>query len=240
MKAQGRASERLGVILIFFFLVLLREFVSAVFIWCGRGSLQAAWCMGGECRHEVMAKGNRAWLCRMSWGGSCCGVGRPLYQLGNVWGRLGGNFITLCWAVPLMCYQTSARDPAVSWAAWAPAESCWAESAMTEKREGVGKGKSDNLPPKQTPGGFALDGLPIAVRQRCWSVHCVMKMVGWSVHVCSAIPACCTQPCWAGIFGKPWRSFPPLLPFEEDQNAKRCVRNNTETGVPTFPFKMKS
>lgn len=47
-----------------------------------------------------------------------------------------------------MCYQTSARDPAVSWAARAQAES------TAEQREGAGKGKSDNLPPKQTPGGL--------------------------------------------------------------------------------------
>lgn len=89
-RAQGRSFRKVRSYSNFFFLVLLREFVSAVFIWCGRGSLQAAWCMGGECRHEVMAKGNRARLCHTSWGGSCCGAGRPLYQLGNVWGRLGG------------------------------------------------------------------------------------------------------------------------------------------------------
>lgn len=166
------ASERLGVILILFiFLVLLREFISAMHIWCGKGSLQAAWCMGGECWHEVMAKGNRARLCHTSWGGSCCGAGRPLYQLGNVWGRLGGNFITLCWAILLMCYQTSARDPEL----FGQHRLKPNPAAMAEQREGEGKVKSDNLPPKQTPGGLCSWWTSHWGLRRCWS--CIVRWI---------------------------------------------------------------
>lgn len=107
--------------------------------------------MVGKWRHDVMAKGNRARLCRTSWGGSCCGAGRTLYQLGNVWGRLGGNFITLCWAVPLMCYQTSARDLAVSLGERGLEPH---QAATTEQREGAGKRGRDNFPPKKTAGGL--------------------------------------------------------------------------------------
>lgn len=153
------------------FLVLLREFVSAVFIWGGRGSSQAVWCMGSERQHDVMAKGNRALLCRTSWGGSCYGAGRPLYQLGNVWGRLGGNCMTLSWAGPLMCYQTSARDLAVS----------RLKLPQPIRRKRWGRGVSNNFPPKIPPGGICLWWTSIKIWGRHCSVRCAMEAMGWSV-----------------------------------------------------------
>lgn len=64
----------------------------------------------------------------------------------------------------LMCYQTSARDSTVSWAAWAQAKSC---CHGLSRGKGWGRGKMITYLRNKLQEGFAIDGLPTEVWGRC-------------------------------------------------------------------------
>lgn len=53
--------------------------------------------MGGKGRHDVMVRGEQSPAVSHTLGRE-----QPPYQLGNVWGRLGENFMTVPWAASLM------------------------------------------------------------------------------------------------------------------------------------------
>lgn len=103
-----------------------------------------------------------------------------------------------------MCYQTSARDPAVSWAAWAHVESC---CHGLSRGKGRGRGKMITYLQNKLQEGFALDGLPIEARGRWWDEVFMCAQLSQPVAHSLVEQVSLESPLRA--FVKSWGSFPP-------------------------------
>lgn len=169
----------------------------------------------------------------------------PLYQLGNVWGRLGGNFITLCWAVPLMRLLLHiCKGPCIFSGS---AGSSWITLPWLSRGKGRGRGNAITSLQKKLQKGFALGGLPIKIWGRCCSVHRVMETAGWSVVYVRLV----TRGWWWRTaspveqtslgsplrpFVKSWELFRPTLLFRERPKSQElCEKQHGNTGA-SLPF----